>query len=126
MTLGRRAGTGPPLPEDADDMSLLGGGRVPAQNTRPILELLTMYAGSGFDPAEWSAAERALDDTDQAAGEWYTHPVHGGAGRMVVVMARAVDDDAVLLRVWGDESAGLNERIDTLFDVGSMFRISPA
>jgi hypothetical protein len=123
MTVGRR--TGSPVPPDAEDMTLLGGGRLPAGNTRPLLELLTMYAGSGFDPTEWAAAELALQQTDDATGSWYTHPILGGVARLVVVMARASEDE-VLMRVWGDERAGLNERIDTLFDVGSMFRMSPA
>lgn len=123
MSVGRR--TGSPLPPGAEDMTLLGGGRLPAGNTRPLLELLTMYAGSGFDPAEWSAAERALQDTDAADGSWYTHPILGGVARLVVVVAQTSEGD-VLMRVWGDEGAGLNERIDTLFDVGSMYRMSPA
>jgi|GEM_PF-4068772 len=125
MSVGHRTGTGSPVPPDADDLTLLGGGRVPAQNTRPMLELLAMYAGSGFDPAEWESAEQELLDTDDAAGSWYTHPIQGGMARLVVVMARAGDEDAVTMRVWGDERAGLNERIDTVFDVGTMFRLSP-
>lgn len=127
MIVGRRAGTGPPLPPDAEDATLLGGGRIVVQNTRPLLELLTMYAGGGFDPAEWIAAGQALSETDEAAGMWYTHPIQGGAARMVVVMARATtDEDAVVMLVWGDERDGLNERIDTLFDVAAMFRLTPA
>ncbi|HEY3506646.1 MAG TPA: hypothetical protein VGN37_28140 [Actinocatenispora sp.] len=124
MTVGHGAGS--PLPPDADDMTLLGGGRIEPQNTRPLLEMLAMYAGSGFDPAEWEAAEHGLTDTDDGSSRgWYTHPIHGGMARLVVVMARASDEDAVVVRVWGDERAGLNERIDTLFDIGSMYRMTP-
>ncbi|WP_203654174.1 hypothetical protein [Actinocatenispora rupis] len=109
-----------------DDLTLLGGGRILPENIRPLLELLAMYAGSGSDPDEWEAVESGLVGTDDAATTgWYVHALQGGAARLVVVLARVSDEDVVAVRVWGDEQAGLGERIDTLFDVGAMYRMTP-
>lgn len=125
--MARPTAVGPPVPPGAEQMMLLGGGRIWEQNVRPLLEMLALYAGSGGDPSEWESVERGLADTDaDTLGGWYTHPIEGGAGRLVVVMARQPAEAAVVLRVWGTDPAGLSERIDTLFDIGTMYLLSAA
>ena len=123
MTIGHPAG--PPVPPDADELTLLGGGWIWEQNARPLLEMLAMYAGSGFDPDEWSTAELHLATTSDASPDgWYTHAIRGGVSRFVAVMARKPSEGTVVLRVWGDDRPGMAERVDTLFDIGSMYRLS--
>jgi hypothetical protein len=121
----RRAVRGPSAPADTAELTLLGGGSIWEENCRPLLEMLALYAGSGFDPAWWSAAEGRLADTDdESSDRWYTHLIQGGSARLVVMMARAVDEGTVAVRVWGDDVPGLGERVDTLFDIGNLFRLS--
>ncbi len=115
---------GPPLPADADRLSLLGGGRVWGQNIQPLLEMLALYAGGGFSSTEWSLMRQRLSGTDDSVGDgWYTHPLSGGVAQLVVVMARAHTEDAVSVRVWGNDVPGLNERVDTLFDICTLYRL---
>lgn len=119
--------SGPPRPPEADDLSLLGGGGIAPQNARPMLEMLTVYAGSGLDPDEWADAERQLDDTDYASTDrWYAHSIEGGIARLVVMMAHNRKDGDMALRIWGEEGAGLSERIDTLLDICGMYYLTPA
>jgi hypothetical protein len=118
---------GPPRPPDADDLILLGGGGIAVPNARPMLEMLALYAGSGLDQDEWAAAERQLADTDHASPDgWYSHAIEGGVARLVVMMARNQDGGDLSLRIWGEEGAGLSERIDTLLDICGMYYLTPA
>ncbi|MGA8114266.1 MAG: hypothetical protein WCA46_11435 [Actinocatenispora sp.] len=121
----RRTMHGPPPPPGADDMTLLGGGRIWEQNIRPLLEMLALYAGGGFDSTEWSVTEQRLKDTDAASADgWYNRPVYGGVARLAVVMARVSGDDLVSVRIWGNDVPGLAERVDTLFDIGTLYRLT--
>ncbi len=115
---------GPPLPANADQLSLLGGGRVRRQNIQPLLEMLALYADGGFGSTEWSLMRQQLSRTDAGTAEgWYTHPLSGGVAQLVVVMAQVPAEDAVSVRVWGNDVPGLNERVDTLFDLCTLYRL---
>lgn len=125
MASGHRTGASP-LPPDAEGLVLLGGGWIWEGNVRPVLEMLTLYTGGGLDADEWSSVEErvAISDSRDPDG-WCVHPVAGGADRLVVVLARAVDEGIVVVRVWGDDRSALLDRIETLIDIGNMYRLTP-
>ncbi|MCG3043984.1 hypothetical protein L7D48_25980 [Streptomyces sp. S1A] len=90
-------------------------GWVWSRNVRPLLELLSRYAGYAFDDTDWETVEAALPATDDERDDgWYSYPLVGPDQAVRVRLATAVGSDVVCVEISGVQTAELRIRADTL------------
>ncbi|WP_439678320.1 hypothetical protein [Embleya sp. MST-111070] len=91
------------------------GGWIWGRNLRAFLELLSHYVGYAFDGRDWETVEVGVEDTDdEASDRWYTYPLVGANGTLVVALAHAVGGEETSVRVTGADTPELRLRTDTL------------
>jgi hypothetical protein len=73
------------------------------RNTRPLLEILAVEAGYGFDDDDWLAVQCGLKDTDVEAEKWFEYPLLG-RNRIIVSLARDPGAGAVFVRIDSHEA----------------------
>jgi hypothetical protein len=87
------------------------------RHVRAFLELLSHYAGYGFDPTDWQAVEPGIEDTDdEQPGAWYAYPLVGKGAVLEVRLAQAVGTEVVSVQVAGAADHDLRVRVRTLLD----------
>ncbi|MFD3315785.1 hypothetical protein [Streptomyces sp. NPDC058694] len=90
-------------------------GWIMARNLRPLLELLSHYAGYAFDQTDWDTVALGVQDTDdEMLNGWYSYPLTGTIATLEVRLAHAVGSDVTSVGVTGAETPELQIRADTL------------
>jgi hypothetical protein len=85
-------------------------------NVRPLLDLLSHYAGYPFDDTDWQAVALGLEATDDDhQGLWYSYPLQGHH-QLTIRLANAVGSSVVSVRIEGLDDRDLALRAATLLD----------
>lgn len=91
-------------------------GWVWASNVRPLLSLLSRYAGYAFDETDWRTIELGLEGTnDEEDAGWYSYPLSGHQV-LNVALANAVGSNIVSVRIDGLTDHHIALRAETLLD----------
>ncbi|MFB7032815.1 MULTISPECIES: hypothetical protein [unclassified Streptomyces] len=91
------------------------GGWIRERNLRSFLELLSHYAGYGFDATDWETVALAVEATDDERTDgWYSHPLVGEHRQVEVRLVRAVGGDELMVAVKGTLTPEPEVRADTL------------
>ncbi|MEV2194703.1 hypothetical protein AB0I02_27495 [Streptomyces phaeochromogenes] len=90
-------------------------GWIKSRNLRPLLELLSHYAGYAFDQTDWDTIALGVQDTDdEMPNGWYSYPLAGAMATLEVSLAHAVGSEVTSVSVTGAETPELQVRADTL------------
>ncbi|GAB2814398.1 hypothetical protein GCM10027176_18750 [Actinoallomurus bryophytorum] len=92
------------------------------RNVRPLLGLLSSYAGYTFDDTDWQTIVLGLEGTDDDRDDcWYSYPLVGDQ-HLNVALAHAVGSYVVSVRIEGIADHHMALRAETLLDAYSEAR----